>query len=187
MRTVDGFARVLAANTGAPRDVTILSREITLPSPLRETFAFFADAANLERLTPAWLNFRILTAMPLTMREGVEIRYRVGLYGLPIPWISRIDVWEPGVRFVDRQLVGPYRWWHHTHEFEEVADGTRVTDRVEYKPRAHWISASLVRRDLDRIFAYRHDVLREIFGSPEFRELRGGEARSRHLASASGL
>jgi ligand-binding SRPBCC domain-containing protein len=160
------FARVLTADAGAPPDVSILSREITLPSSLQETFAFFADAVNLERLTPGWLNFRILTAMPVTMCQGVEIRYRVGLYGVPIPWVSRIDVWEPGVRFVDRQLVGPYRWWHHTHGFEEVADGTRVTDRVEYKPRAEWLSGSLVRRDLDRIFTYRHAVLREIFKLP---------------------
>jgi ligand-binding SRPBCC domain-containing protein len=156
--------RLLAADPRPPRGASILQREITVPSALGETFAFFADAANLERLTPPWLNFTIVTPMPVTMREGLEIRYRVGLYGVPIPWITRIDVWEPGVRFVDRQLAGPYRWWHHTHSFEPVADGTRVIDRVEYKPRAEWISGRLVRRDLNRIFAYRHHKLAALFG-----------------------
>jgi len=126
-------------------------------------FAFFADASNLERLTPPWLKFRILTPMPVVMGPGVEIDYRIGIYGLPIPWRSRIDVWEPGVRFIDRQLVGPYRWWRHEHRFEAVAGGTLVVDHVEYVPRAAWISAGLVRRDLERIFVYRQNALRQIF------------------------
>ena len=95
-----------------------------MPAPLDETFAFFADAANLERLTPPWINFRIRTPRPIVMREGAVIDYRIGLYGLPMPWRTRIDVWEPGVRFVDRQVAGPYRWWRHEHLFE-CSDGTR--------------------------------------------------------------
>jgi ligand-binding SRPBCC domain-containing protein len=136
---------------------------------LEETFAFFSDASNLERLTPSWLNFRILSAAPHVMREGLEIDYRIMLYGVPIPWRSRIDVWQPGVVFVDRQIVGPYRWWHHEHRFEEVPGGTRVVDRVEYVPRARLLSGSLVRRDLQRIFTYRQNVLRDIFGGPDAR------------------
>ena len=177
------LTRILSANARPPRAVSILHREITVASPIQETFAFFADAANLERLTPSWLNFRILTAMPVTMREGLEIQYRVGLYGVPIPWISRIDVWEPGVRFVDRQLVGPYRWWHHTHLFAEVADGTRVIDHVEYKPRLDWISGSLVRRDLNRIFSYRHQVLGAMF---QVSSADGANGRGDNVPVASG-
>src|SRR5690242_12109675 len=107
------LTRMLSSAAERPSDVLTVHREVTVPASLEETFAFFADAANLERLTPAWLNFTIRTPMPVTMSEGVEIEYRIRLYSLPIPWVSRIDVWEPGVRFVDRQLVGPYRWWHH--------------------------------------------------------------------------
>ena len=64
------------------------------------------------------------------MREGLIIDYRLSLYGVPIPWRTRIDVWEPGVRFVDRQVRGPYRVWVHEHRFEAVEGGTRVMDRV---------------------------------------------------------
>lgn len=84
--------------------------------------------------------------------------------GAPIPWRTRIDVWEPGARFVDRQIAGPYRWWHHEHRFESVAQGTRVIDHVEYLPRASWLSSWLVKRDVQRIFAYRQAALARILG-----------------------
>ena len=153
----------LAADPCAPRVVERLRRDIVLSASLRETFAFFADAANLQRITPPWLHFSILTPMPVEMRVGLEIAYRLSLYGLPMPWRSRIDVWQPGVRFVDRQIVGPYRWWRHEHRFEAVPGGTRVVDRVDYAPRVGWLSGALVRRDIGRIFDYRHEALQRIF------------------------
>ena len=146
------------------RGVAHLHRETLVPASLEDTFAFFSDAAKLERLTPSWLNFTILTPTPVVMREGLEIDYRIRLYGIPIPWRSRIDVWEPGVRFIDRQLLGPYRWWRHEHLFEAAAGATRVIDRVEYMPRARWITGALVRRDLERIFTYRQRALGELLG-----------------------
>jgi len=143
--------------------VATLDYETIVPAPVDRTFAFFADPANLERLTPTWLKFRILTPMPVVMRAGVDISYRISLYGFPIRWTSRIDVWEPGVRFVDRQIAGPYRWWQHLHTFEPAGAATRVVDRVEYAPRAAWISSRFVQRDVERIFAYRQEKLRELF------------------------
>ena len=152
----------MRAKSTRPDAVTHLHRETIVPHPLDETFAFFADAGNLERLTPPWLNFRILTPRPIAMHEGAIIDYRIVLYGVPIPWRTRIDVWEPGTRFVDRQLSGPYLWWHHEHRFESTPAGTRIIDHVEYVPRVRWISGPLVRRDVERIFAYRQSVLPSI-------------------------
>lgn len=147
------------------RHVITLQRETTVPLERDATFAFFADAGNLERLTPPWLNFRILTPRPIAMEAGTIIDYRVVLYGIPIPWRTRIDVWEPGVRFVDRQLSGPYLWWHHEHAFEQVAGGTRVIDRVDYLPRLRWLSAALVKRDVERIFSFRQEALPQLLRS----------------------
>ena len=153
----------LAADPRAPHNVESLYREIIVPASVTDTFAFFADAANLQRITPPWLDFSIQTPLPVEMRAGLDIAYRISLYGLPMAWHSRIDVWEPGVCFVDRQLVGPYRWWRHEHRFEVVRGGTRVIDHVDYAPRVGWLSGALVRRNLERIFAYRHEVLRQQF------------------------
>jgi ligand-binding SRPBCC domain-containing protein len=96
---------------------------------------------------------------PIDLREGTLLDYRIRLHGVPLRWRTQIDVWEPGVRFVDRQVVGPYHWWRHEHRFEAVAGGTRVVDHVEYKPRVAWVSRRWVQRDVERIFDYRRQAL----------------------------
>src|SRR4051812_30126380 len=100
-----------------------LRREQTLPGAPDDVFGFFADAGNLEAITPPSLSFHITTPQPIEMGVGTLIEYRLRLHRLPISWLTRIEVWEPGVRFVDQQLRGPYALWHHTHEFEATGDG----------------------------------------------------------------
>jgi ligand-binding SRPBCC domain-containing protein len=158
----DTAIRALTAGELPARGLLTLHREVVVPAPIDETFSFFSNASNLERLTPPWLNFRIRTPLPIEMREGTLIDYHIALYGVPIPWRTRIDAWEPGARFVDRQLAGPYRWWHHEHRFERDGAGTRVIDHVEYMPRASWLSRRLVQRDIERIFSYRTEALRRL-------------------------
>ena len=149
--------------TRPDRKLTRLKFETLVPAPLEATFAFFADASNLERLTPGWVQFAIVTPLPIVMRAGLEIDYRIRLHGLPIMWRSQIDVWEPGSRFVDRQIAGPYLWWRHEHRFEMAGSATRVIDDVEYLPRLAWLTARVVRRDVERISRYRQDALHQIF------------------------
>ena len=154
-----------AADAQPGRGLTQLRWDTLLPAPVDRAFAFFSDAANLQRLTPPWVRFRIRTPMPVVMREGLEIDYRISVRGLPVPWRSRIDIWEPGVRFVDRQVIGPYRWWRHEHRFEASGLATRVIDEVAFVPRARWVSGGLVRRDVERIFAYRQQTLAREFAT----------------------
>lgn len=161
--------RIAWAPSAGPRPaagIEVIHAETVVPTSLDDTFRFFSDAVNLERLTPPWLNFRIRTPLPIVMREGTEIDYRIVLHGFPIPWRSRIDVWEPGRRFVDRQLRGPYRWWRHEHRFEAAGGGTRVTDHVEFLPRLPLFTRGLVRRDVERIFAYRQETLAQLLPGP---------------------
>jgi ligand-binding SRPBCC domain-containing protein len=138
--------------------------EIWLPRPVGEVFPFFADAGNLDLLTPAWLRFEILTPRPIEMKTGALIDYRLRLRGFPIRWRTRICEWLPPVRFVDEQLRGPYRLWHHTHTFTERDGGTVVGDRVRYAvPGGAVVNALFVRRDVERIFAFRQQKLAELF------------------------
>lgn len=142
-----------------------LRTEIRLPRPREEIFAFFADAGNLQAITPPWLHFRILTPMPLELKQGARLDYRLRLHGFPLRWKTEITVWDPPNRFVDEQIQGPYRLWVHEHTFEEVEGGTRVTDHVLYAvpfgALAHWL---LVDRDVRAIFQYRAERLAERFG-----------------------
>lgn len=147
-----------------------LNTSTWIAADLDRVFAFFSQAENLERLTPAFLNFRILTPLPLALREGTTIDYRLSLRGVPITWRSEITAWEPPHRFVDEQRKGPYRLWKHAHMFEPRDGGTLMTDRVEY---ATWggapVNALFVAPELRRIFEYRRSVLAEIFDSSKTR------------------
>ena len=133
--------------------------DITLPESLEHVFGFFADAGNLEAITPPELRFKILSPLPIEMRVGALIEYRLSLYGVPFSWLTEISVWEPGVRFVDRQIRGPFRVWHHEHRFEALGpERTRIVDDVTYvlpfEPPGR-LAHPLVRTSLDRIFSYR--------------------------------
>jgi ligand-binding SRPBCC domain-containing protein len=136
----------------------VLRREQLLPLPRAAVFPFFVDPRNLERLTPPLLQFRVTGLTPGEVGTGTLIQYRLRLHGLPVDWLTRIEDWEPGVRFVDNQLSGPYRLWHHTHEFEDHPRGTLMRDTVRYSLPA-WplgeLAHPLVRRDLRLIFDFR--------------------------------
>ena len=108
--------------------------ELWLERPKSEVFVFFSDALNLEEITPPWLQFRVVSKLPIQMREGAEIDYRLRMRGIPIRWRSRITAWDPPHRFVDEQVSGPYRLWIHEHRFTEHAGGTSCEDNVQYAP-----------------------------------------------------
>lgn len=131
---------------------------------LSELFPFFAEARNLGRITPPWLRFEVLSQGPIATEEGTLIDYRIHWRGIPMRWRSEIAVWEPPTRFVDRQVRGPYRLWHHEHRFDERGGGTEISDHVVY---AVWggglVDRLFVRRDVAAIFAYRRRRLEELF------------------------
>jgi ligand-binding SRPBCC domain-containing protein len=142
-----------------------LHAELWLPRPLTEVFAFFGDAKNLEGLTPPWLKFEVVTPEPIVMRPGALIDYRIRVHGIPIRWRTEIKEWDPPHRFVDVELKGPYKLWHHTHTFEERDGGTLCLDDVRYRPfGGALINALFVRRDVDRIFKFRRERLWQLFG-----------------------
>jgi ligand-binding SRPBCC domain-containing protein len=145
----------------------VFCSEIWLPRPREEVFDFFADAGNLQTLTPDWLDFSVLTPAPIPMRAGAVIDYRLKLHGISIRWQSEITAWEPPRRFVDEQRRGPYRLWIHEHCFETREGGTRVIDRVRYAvPGGRLIDWLFVRRDVERIFQFRREKLLARFGQP---------------------
>ncbi len=145
-----------------------LEREQVVNRPLEEVFEFFARAGNLERITPPWLRFGLITPEPIEMRAGALIDYRLRVRGVPLRWRTRIDNWQENTRFVDRQLRGPYRLWHHTHEFERAGEGTLVRDRVDYAlplgPLGELAHRVVVKHDLRRIFDYRHAAVARLLG-----------------------
>jgi ligand-binding SRPBCC domain-containing protein len=148
--------------------IHVLTREQQLPAPPEAIFPFFGDALNLEAITPPWLGFEVVTPRPIAMAAGTLIEYRLRLHAVPIRWRTTIAVWDPPHRFVDVQLSGPYKLWHHTHDFESLAGGrTLMRDTVRYAlpfgPLGEVAHRVLVKRDLERIFDFRRASVRQSF------------------------
>jgi ligand-binding SRPBCC domain-containing protein len=144
----------------------VLECEMLAPVAVREAFEIFEDPRNLAKITPPWLNFRIVTPGRIEMRKGAEIDYEIRWAGIRIQWKSLIAEYEPPFFFVDEQVRGPYRHWRHRHTFRPTVGGTVVGDRVEYALPFGWIGRTAhrlaVRRQLRQIFAYRQEVLAEM-------------------------
>ena len=143
-----------------------LKTEFTVQRSIADTFALFCDATNLETLTPPELRFRICTPLPIEMRKGARIEYRIQLFGVPFSWLTEITRWEPGIRFVDEQISGPFRLWVHEHRFEPAEDSsTRVRDEVSYSlpfgPIGR-LGHFAVRQRLDRIFDFREERVHQL-------------------------
>ncbi len=144
----------------------IFESELFVPAPITQVFDYFSRAENLEKITPSFLGFKITTPLPIAMKPGTIIDYKLRIHGVPIKWRTRIEQWEPGVRFVDTQVKGPYKFWHHTHEFSAVEGGTLMKDRVRYVPPfgilGRMIHPFLIRPDVEKIFAHRKSVLKTL-------------------------
>ena len=144
----------------------ILTRNLEIELPRQVVFDFFADAGNLERITPPELNFHIVTSQPIKIERGTLIDYHLRLHGIPMSWRTEITVWDPPYEFVDTQLRGPYSQWIHRHAFTELApDRTLIEDEVRYRlpleplgDLAHFI----VRSQLERIFNFRQTAVAEL-------------------------
>jgi uncharacterized protein len=143
-----------------------LRRRQWVPHPLERVFHFFSAAENLERLTPPFLRFEI-THVPTRMEKGARIEYKLRVRGFPFRWQSVIEKWDPPHSFVDVQAKGPYKLWHHTHRFWPENEGTWIEDEVRYSlpygVLGRIAGRLMVKRDVDAIFAYREQKIREIF------------------------
>lgn len=150
------------------REPYVLDVSMFLALPIEQVFPFFADARNLEAITPPSLHFRILTPMPVDMKPGLLIDYRIRMRGIPMRWRSEISRFDPPRFFIDEQRRGPYKLWRHEHFFEAgVGDsgepGTTIRDRVSYIPRGGaLLHRCFVRPELERIFAYRQQSIRQL-------------------------
>jgi uncharacterized protein len=138
-----------------------------IPKKIDEVFPFFSDPKNLEKITPPWLNFRILAVSTPEIQEGTRIDYRLKIHGVSVSWQTRIDRWISNELFVDTQIKGPYRQWEHTHRFIPLKGGTFLTDRVRYKlplgRPARFLAGNFVKNDVESIFKYRKDTISRLF------------------------
>jgi len=137
-----------------------------VPHALEKVFPFFAEAKNLEKITPDLLHFKIAKMSTSEIQQGTLIDYNLKIHGFPAKWKTLIDEWQPPFKFVDTQLKGPYKLWHHTHSFAQMGHGTLLTDKVKFKlPMGflgHAVAQTFVQKDVESIFKYRREVMSEV-------------------------
>lgn len=160
-RTLQATPRAPSSPTSATLpDVFSFSDEIVLPRPVSEVFALLSNPHNLDGLTPPWVSFALAGEVPWPLRGGDRVAYRFRWHGLPLPWVSEIVSWRTDRELTYRQARGPYRAFVHRHDFSPTREGTRVADRIRFEVFGGSLVAGIVRKDLDRLFAWRRDRLR---------------------------
>jgi hypothetical protein len=141
----------------------ILTYTQVLPAPPDVVFRFFESPENLARITPRWLDFRILTPLPIEMKKGTILDYTIRWLGIRLRWRTLITAYEPPRCFVDEQIKGPFSFWHHTHQFEDSGTGTKMTDIVRYVLPFGFLGdlvhPFVVRPQLKKIFDHRRMVI----------------------------
>lgn len=161
-----------------------LQREQLVRGTLEQVFAFFERAENLAAITPPRQRFEILTPLPIRMRAGARIEYRLRAFGLPLRWTTEITEYDPPHAFVDVQLRGPYARWVHRHAFASAGpDAVRMTDTVDYElplwPLSALGGAQFVARELRSIFDYRRDAIAQRIAAAATPATAGSSAQGR--------
>ncbi len=141
--------------------------ETILNAQINTVFDFFSDAQNLERITPTFLGFHIITPTPIKISQGTLIDYKLRIHGIPMRWQTHISEWNPPYSFTDEQLKGPYQQWIHRHTFESIGDGnaTLMRDHVRYSIFAGKLVHFLIKKDIQTIFKHRTQVIESIFNT----------------------
>ena len=146
-----------------------LVQEQRLPITPAAAWEFFSSPRNLDEITPRKLGFEMVSLPGEKIHEGQIIIYQVKLLpGIWMPWVTEIKAVDVGKSFVDEQRIGPYKFWHHRHTFEEIPGGVLMRDLVHYGlgfgPLGAIAHALFVRAKLEMIFGFRRETLVKRFG-----------------------
>lgn len=163
----ESLERALLDICGSHAKPAVVCRDFhaSASAPPNRVFDFFSRPENLAALVPSGMRFKLITPLPIAMRRGALIEYRLRVRGVPIHWKTLISDLREGHSFTDVQLRGPYELWRHRHEFEPSNGGVKMRDRLEFSlPLAPLSNVALpmVEADVEKIFAYRQTRIAEL-------------------------
>ena len=134
--------------------------ESVIPAPVERVFAFHERPDALRRLLPPFRKAEVVQApASLAPPSRAVIRLRVAPL-VWVTWIAEHTAFVRGEMFRDEQVSGPFRHWVHTHLFRAAPGGTLLRDEIDCQPPCGALAEPLVRRQLRRVFEYRHEVTR---------------------------
>lgn len=141
-----------------------------LPISKQQAWDFLSNPRNLQKIMPPEMGFKILSGADRKMFTGQIIQYKVTPFPLfSTKWVTEITHVEEFSYFVDIQLSGPYKMWHHKHFIKEIKGGVEVEDLVHYVAPLGWLGQMLqpiaIQPKLNEIFEARSKKMTEMFGN----------------------
>ena len=138
-----------------------LKAKYEIHTNISEAWMFFTTVNNIELIMPPELNFNVTSSKLTNIYEGKIITFNTKItpfYSVNI--ISEITKMSHEKYFVDQQISGPYKIWHHEHHFEKTANNTTIIiEKIKYKLYLHPFSRIIhklhVKNKLINIFKYR--------------------------------
>lgn len=147
-----------------------LTFEQFIPTTLNDAWDYFSSPFNLAEITPSEMAFDVQS--PLTKEDkmfpGLIISYKVSpLLGIRLNWVTEITHIQDKSYFVDEQRFGPFAFWHHLHQFQEVEGGILMQDVLHYAigwgPVGILANEMIVHKKLNQIFSFRKQKVEELF------------------------
>lgn len=132
-----------------------------MPAPAETVFAWHTRPGAFQRLGPPWETLRVLEQSGDLEDGRVVLAVRAG--GLWRRWVAQHCDYRPPSQFCDIQTEGPFRYWRHRHRvIPDGPDRCFLEEDIEYAlPYGRLgarMGASLVRKKLERMFRYRHEI-----------------------------
>jgi len=135
-----------------------------LPYSAEDVFEWHMRSGALERLTPSWVQARVLEREG-EIHDGGKVVLGVRQGPTELKWVVQHTAFEEGRLFQDEQRSGPFEKWVHAHRFIPSDEGACIMeDQVEWVPplgaAGRLFTEGLIRRELKRVFTFRHARLR---------------------------
>lgn len=143
----------------------IYKKQTMIHAPIEQVFQWHERNGAIQRLTPPWAPMTLLYRKGNGVEKGVQVSFRLKIFNLPMTWNAEHIGFEENKEFKDTQTSGPFARWIHTHRFlSKNNDQTVMEDHIEYKLPMGLLSLpfyGMAQKDIDRMFVYRHQVLKD--------------------------
>lgn len=149
-------------------------KESHIKATPREVFDFHESPDALKLLIPPWENMQVVESAG-SLRPGSRVVLKGKKGPVPMRWVAEHTEYDPPHLFADRQVSGPFSYWYHRHHFiDDGQGGTVLRDEVEFQPPlglvGKWLGGWLIRKQLEKMFAYRHATTKRIIESGEWQK-----------------
>lgn len=140
--------------------VHTLSYATIFDAPLEQVYLFHTDTTNLPKITPPWIDVRLVE------KEDDTVSLVIKRFGIPTRWKMLITQQYPHL-VMDEMVEGPFTWFRHERRFFALnKNQTRMHEMISFVLPFGLLGNLLfpfIKADMDKMFDYRHVMSQKIF------------------------